>query len=496
MPGFADLLYLGQPDPARQLAMALAGQQQAQQPPPNQNAPAPNAQPMAAGAPGGAAPVPAPGDAAQNAPTVPNALKSTPDMSQSYQQLASPPNLMSLYLQLDQRNRASQQINSGLALIAANHSAPGMREAIMQSANAGQPDAGQEMNNIMSLYSGQQQMAGQQQMLAHADEMDQKLGLPPGTSRSMILSGKGSELVSKLEPTEDIRKLQQARDLYRKDHPGATNEEVEAAVPTALFIGGMGGGDATQQAWLHARSLVPPAEWPDHPEFKDALTYGLYVQDQKKRQDNVEASAAGFGQYHGGLMDVRGKLASIQSSPDLESVLQNPALVAAVKEQRAGTFKGDLLGWAASNHYKPEQLQLVNDILDLSDPDYIKALQGKASASTQGDVLPITTALNALGRLGTAKKQYGGLLTGALEAVDNADANAYGASGKLDAIDDDNKRKRVSSSYLPGGASFVGRGKPMPPDEIEAAKQSMKDTPKAEVIDLYRRHGYNTKPIE
>ena len=364
----------------------------------------------------------------------------------------------------------------------------------------------QQVGNIMSLYNAQQQMGAQQQLLAQAPEIAAKTGLPEGVVRAEILAGRGAELVKGLEaiserreasnlPTEQIRTLTQARDLYRKSHPSATYEEVEAAVPTGLFVGSQG-GDAVTQSWLKARAQIPPAEWPDHPELKDALTYGLFVQDQKKRQDNVDASAATFGQYHGGLMDVRGKVAAIQSNPELQSVLQNPALVAAVKAQREGTFKGDIAGWLAQNHYKPEQMQLVNDILDLSDPDYIKALQGKASATTQGDVLPITTALSALGRLGTAPKQYGGMLTGALDAVDNADANAFGASGQLDLIDDDEKRKRVSSAYLPGGASFVGRGKPMPPDEIAAAKESMKDTPKATVIDLYRRHGYNTKPIE
>ena len=501
MPGLADLLYLGQPDPARQLAALLAGRQQAQgappgpagpaPAPPNPNAPAPDAQPVSA-APGAGAPgaPPPPGS-----PPQPAALQSTPDMSQSYQQLANPPNIMSLYMQMDARNRASDQINRGFALIAANHSSPAMAQAIMQSVGGG-PDAGQQANNLMSIYQGQQQMAAQQQMLGQASEIAQKTGYPEAFVRAEIMAGRGNELMRGMQAPEAIRSLQWARKIYKDEHPNATQDEIEAAVPMAMYTGGGGGGDATQQSWLHARSLVPPSEWGDHPEFSDALTYGLYVQDQKKRQEATDASAAGFGQYHGGLMDVRGKVASIQSNPELDKVLQSPALLAAVKAQREGTFSGDIKAWLGQNHYSAEQMQLVNDILDLSDPDYLKALQGKASASTQGDVLPVTQALGALGRLGTAPKQYKGMLTGALDAVDNADANAYGASGQLDAIDDDNKRKRVSGAYLPGGASFVGRGKKMPPDEIEAAKQSMKDTPKAEVIDLYRRHGYNTKPIE
>ena len=136
------------------------------------------------------------------------------------------------------------------------------------------------------------------------------------------------------------------------------------------------------------------------------------------------------------------------------------------------------------------------------DPDYIKSLQGKSSAVTQGDILPITTALGTLGRFNTPFKQYNTLLGSALDAVDNARANNYGATNQLGLIPDDDAgdalRKRVNKAYLPGGASFVGQGKPMPADELAAAKKSIADDPasKAMVVDLYRRHGFNTKPIE
>src|SRR5580698_10218573 len=210
MAGFADLFYLGRPDPARQLAAMLSGQQQpgappagAAPPPVDPNAPAPGAQPVAAAAPAGAPGAtqnPAPGDAAQHAPTVPNVLKSTPDMSQSYQQLANPPNLMSLYLQMQQKQSAEDGINRGLALITANHSPPSMREAIMQSMTGGQSDTGQTVNNLMSLHTAMQQQGAMQDMLAHASDYDTKLGLPPGTARDMIIQGKGPDLVAKMEP--------------------------------------------------------------------------------------------------------------------------------------------------------------------------------------------------------------------------------------------------------------------------------------------------------
>jgi hypothetical protein len=509
MAGLADLLYLGQPDPARQLAMALAGRQQPQPPQggpppgpgpagpgpgPAPNAPAPNAQPVNAD-PNAPAPNPAPGaPPPPGSPPQPTALQSTPDMSASYQTLANPPNLMSLYIQLQQRQQASDQINRGLALIAANHSAPSMRQSIMEAMTGGGQDAGSTVNNLMSLYQGQQQMAAQQQMLGNADAMDAKLGLPPGTSRAEILAGRGPDLVKAMEPTEQMRSLQQARTLYKTSHPDATPEEIEAAVPMGLFVGAQG-GDALTSSWLKARALVPPAQWPDHPELKDPLTYSLYTQDQKKRQDNVDAAAAAFQPNNTGLMDVRSKITAIQSNPELEHVLQNPLLISAVKAGKEGTLTGAISSGtqAALASATPEQKQLASDILDLTDQDYIKALQGKAPPT---DILPMTTAISALGRLNTAPKQYKELLNSALDAVDNARANNYGASGQLDQIPDDDLRQRVGTAYLPGGGAFVGQGKPMPPDEIAAAKDAMQQKPKATVIDLYRRHGYNTKPIE
>jgi hypothetical protein len=500
MAGFANLFYLGQPDPAQQLARMLSGQQPQGAPPPGPvppaNAPAPNAQPVNAD-PNAPAPNPAPGQPAPpGSPPQPQALQSTPDMAAAYQTLANPPNIMSLYVQMAQRDQAMQGINQALAQIAANHSPPSMRQAIMQGAQGG-GDAGQMVGNLMSLYQGQQQMAAQQQLMAQAPDIAAKLGLPVAVVQARIAAGGGADLVKSMEPTEQMRSLQQARALYKSSHPDATQDEVEAAVPMGLFVGAQG-GDALTSSWLKARALVPPAQWADHPELKDPLTYSLYTQDQTKRQSNVDAAAGQFGQYNGGLMDVRGKVAAIQSNPELDHVLQNPLLLSAVKAAKEGTLTSAISAGAqaALASATPEQKQLVNDILDLSDPDYIKALQGKSSAAQQGDVLPVTTALTSLGRLGTAPKQYKGMLTSALEAVDNARANAYGASGQLDQIPDDDMRKRVSGAYLPGGASFVGQGKPMPPDEIAAAKDAMQQKPKATVIDLYRRHGFNTKPIE
>ena len=135
-------------------------------------------------------------------------------MNASYQQLANPPNLMSLYLQMQQKQQVEAGFNSGLALIAANHSPPSMRNAIMQSLTGGQGDAGTTVNNLMSLYGAQNQMAAQQQLLAQAPAIAQKLNMDEGVVRAQIMAGRGDELVKSMEPGEQQKNILFMHDQY------------------------------------------------------------------------------------------------------------------------------------------------------------------------------------------------------------------------------------------------------------------------------------------
>ena len=156
-------------------------------------------------------------------------------MAQSYSQLANPPNLMNLYIQAQQRDQAMQGFNSGLALIAANHSPPSMRNAIMQSANAGAGDARRDGQQPDELDKTQNQMAAQQAMLGQADAIDQKNNWPSGTARAEILAGRGGDLIKAQEPTTEAKNYQWAHDTYAKNHPGASPEEIDAGAQSILL---------------------------------------------------------------------------------------------------------------------------------------------------------------------------------------------------------------------------------------------------------------------
>src|SRR5580698_8127628 len=244
MAGFADLFYLGRPDPARQLAAMLSGQQQpgpppgpppgappagAAPPPVDPNAPAPGAQPVAAAAPAGAPGAtqnPAPGDAAQNAPTVPNVLKSTPDMSQSYQQLANPPNLL-------------------------------------------------------GLYQGQQQMAATQNLLGQAPAIAAKLNLPESVVRDLIIQGKGPDLVAKMEPTDQQRNIAAEHDAFIKS--GGSEEDWKNNYLPMIITGGIPGATGDMRSMAIART-----QWnadqanqgrPMPSYLTDATKWSLYSKD-------------------------------------------------------------------------------------------------------------------------------------------------------------------------------------------------------------------------
>jgi hypothetical protein len=301
--------------------MALSGQQQPQPPgapgaaPPNGPVPGPDgaaptppagaapAQPVAPGAP------PPPG-----APPQPTALQSTPDMSASYSALANPPSLMSLYLQLQQRQSASDQINRGLALIAANHSSPAMAHAIMSSLGGG-TDAGSMVSNLMQLYQTQQGMVAQQAMLGQADAIDQKNGWAPGTARAEILAGRGADLIKAMEPTEMARNYAWARQTYAANHPGASPEEIDAGAQSILLGAGGGGGELGPMNIARSKWLADPAN-----QGKSPPGYMTDLSKWKIYQADISDARTQFGGLNSTLDKFVGDMSDVANNPSLDKI--------------------------------------------------------------------------------------------------------------------------------------------------------------------------------
>ena len=321
MSGFANLLFLGQPDPSQQLAALLSGQQPGGQPPQGAGPPGSPPSPGGPGGPGAQPGAQPGGPGAAPPPPQPQAYQSPPDLAAANQQLANPPNIMSLYMQMDRRDRAMQGINSALATIVANHSPPSMRQSIMEGIGGAGQDAGSTMNNLMSLYQMQNQMGAQQALLGQADAIDQKNGWPAGTARAEILAGRGPDLIKSMEPTDLQRNYNWAIAKAKADNPNATPAEIENAAQGILLgagAGGMGGPEAHDRLRAIQQFHADPANagQPTPPWMLTDEKFKLYntdLSDAKTQFNGINNALAGPG----GFIQ---KMSDVSNNPALDNV--------------------------------------------------------------------------------------------------------------------------------------------------------------------------------
>lgn len=434
MPGIADLFYFGRPDPSRQLAALLAGQQPPGAAPPGAaptppggaaapDAPAPDAAPMASGS------NPAPGQPAPpNAPPTPNALKSPADMSASYQTLANPPNLMSLYQQMYERDRASDQMNRGFALIAANYSSPAMAQAIMQSVNGGQ-DASQHVGDLMSLYQGQQQMAAQQAMLGQAPAIAAKLGLPEEVVRARILAGGGADLVKPMEAPEHAREYDWFANKFADEHqndPGPDGQPLGRAGARKLFedqnppMLAMGGISGLRDPATRSMTMAGLA-WDRDPANKDK-TKPLYLTDPDKwriHETQLTDASTQFSGVNERLGNYINTLGDVSSDDNLDKVVGGNLVQQIINKGKAA-FPGT-----------PEY-NLAFRIGGLG--GLSKAVAG-APGSRPGDFATIGANLEDFNKTGMSSDEYQrDVIQPRMRAALVAQANAWAAAGKYNSM--------------------------------------------------------------
>jgi hypothetical protein len=485
--GIADLLYLGSPDPARQLALALQGQQPGGAPPQGAAPGAAPPQPGAAAAdPNAPAPNPSPGDPAPpNAGPQPQSLQSPPQLAQSYQTLANPPNLMSLYIQMQQRDQAMRGINSGLALIAANHSPPSMRQSIMQSLTGGQDDAGGMVNNLMSLYQAQTQMGAQRDLLGQSPDIAARLNLPENVVRDMILQGKGPDLIAKMEPTDQQRNIQAEHDQFIKG--GGSEEDWQKYYLPMVITGGIPGMTGDMKSMALART-----QWQADPANRDR-PLPTYLTDPTKwslfQKDLIDAKGQfnGMNQSLGNFVD------------DLGAVSSNPKL-----DEITGSAKAVGKGWL-------EGLAPGSDAYNLHTKMEGLGNTGKVLAARGG---PKGVGQNLAG-LGANPEDYTNfgignyreeVLVPKIKTALVAQANSFGAAGRLGDLPG-YLRPYLDQMYQPGGDLDPGGpiGKTVQPnkDLKQLSEQDKRDFqnavehygPRAALKHL-KDNGYDTSALE
>ena len=382
-------------------------------------------------------------------------------MQSSYAQIANP-NIMSLYVQMAERDQAMAGINSAFAQIAANHSPPSMRSAIMQNANAGAGDAGGMVGNLMQLHSAMQQQAAQQQMLSEADAIDQKNGWPSGTAKAEIMAGRGPDLIKSMEPTDMARNYQWAHDTYAKNHPGASPEEIDAGAQSILLGAGGGGAAGSEMAGMNiARShwLADPANQGKPPPgyMTDLGKWRIYSQDLNDARTQF-----------GGVNDSLGKFVG-----DMSEVANNPSL-----DKITGSTGGILTG--AFEGLLPGE---VNDL-----KTHMKGLADEAKdMASRGGPKGVNQNLKTLGSspddfVNSSLTNYRDtVIAPRMRQALTAQANANGAAGQANSMPG-YLNHYVDKMYQSGGELDIGgspkttspdvgpNGKPLPPPDAAALR--------------------------
>ena len=496
MPGPGDFLFnLLAGDPRRQLAMALGqGPGQSGGPPADPSQPAPPPSPPAGGA--------GPQQQQQPSQQGPQAYQSPPDMQAMNQRLQDPNQLMNIMLQMQQRDRATEQFNRGLGMMAAAFSPPRDRATMINAMSGMGGDANADMGSLMRVYQMQYQMNQQRAFAQSLPGLSQTLGIPadqlyalgPDMVREMLEKSWAAK-----QPTDEARTIQWEHDKFIEG--GGTEEGWKPILQSIISRGMVGGNDPMFQTYRQERDAATAQGKTDFPDYP---TWQANKKAEAEGQQKIAAAQAdaktGFDAYNNGLSTLRDKVANIFSNEDtLKKVVHDPWLINQVKQAREGKSTWDAIRTNITTAgYDDDAISLANDVLDVSDEDYRKQFTNKATAANQGEAANISSALDGLKRVGSSSlDQYKKMGQDALNQIDTARAGAYGASGQL-AIMPKELRQRLGPAYMVGGAFGPKTAKPIDPGDLAALKQAIANNPekRVEIIQDLKARWYDTTPLE
>jgi hypothetical protein len=442
-----------------------------------------------------------------NAAAQPQATQSTPDMAASYQQLANPPNLMQLYLQLDARDRAEAGINRGLGLIAANYAGnPQSARMIMEAAGAGQQDAGSTVQNLMSLYGQQQAMAGQQALLAQSAQIAQKLGMPEAVVRAQILAGHGDQLVTSMEPTTTERDIEAKHRLYIAS--GGTEQEWhDTWLPQILSQGMPFSNDPAMQDYKKEmqakRAQDPNAIIPEYSDWLAAKQ--AKQQDTLAKQGEVRTAQSGMKGLLGSLTTMDNQVGELKDAYDagkLDRLLALPTggIKSLAEGGRGGVdsfLKAYVPGSSALGAtWTDEEVNYAKKINDLTKTD----MQGLGATSARNIAPQFITIQSKLGPLLSfaGKDQFGKNLDDLRDAVLNGQAGVYGSANQTPDTPDLRIRIGKMPLYAAGGELNLRPAMPLPEAQINAAIAAIKQNPsmQGDIIAGLKGGNYDTKELE
>ena len=378
MAGLLDLILsaTGRPDPSQQIAARL-GQMPGQ--PGSPQGPQPLAgQPPAAGPPTGP-----PGAPPGGAPPPP-----TPQVMQT------PPDLGQMFVQLMQRQQASEGFNRGLGMLAAGFANPHDRATMIDAMSGQSGDAGGLMGRIMQLQQYNQQQQRLTDMRNNLPALASATGLPLETLTTMYNSNPETF-------GQEIARVQEAK-------LGLTGTQTDKEFRNA------------QQVWQGQNPGQPLPTWLQSEAGFAQYQVGKVTEEKAKADDVVKARGdfttqnQQFGQAEGLVNKL---LAPGVPLDEVTKTLVPATGVGGVLKSWTGQLS-DAGGQAASD------LQNLKNLL------YSKAFQSTGSRRTQQEVQNLSNAISQLDNVNLTPAQLRDQLASVRDMLRQTHANTYGAAGQ------------------------------------------------------------------
>jgi hypothetical protein len=466
---------MGRPDPSLAIAHALGqapGQAGSPQGPQPLAAPTPSAGPPTGaagpgGPPGASGGPPAPG----GPPGGPGGPAPPPPQPQATQ---TPPDLGQMFLQLTQRQQASEGFNRGLGMLAAGFAQPRDRATMIGAMEGQSGDAGSLMGNLMKL---QQYNIEQQNLAAYRQSvpgMLEKAGLDPSYAPLVMAD---PSIMSKIV-------------------------ETQAGV----------GGNPAWQAQMHAEKALnnqgKPIPWtPGDPTSYDAWTKANTA-EQLTRKKDLDADTANLP---------AAKNAYDQMIADSQALLAKPGLDDIVGGW-ANQHKSDQTPGLAST--TQDALSLYNKVMGNQYAAGVQDFKG-AGRITQQELKQDLPGQSTMANRAQSPQDFRAGVQAYIDKLKMKRAQLYGAAGQLASPDlSDEDYANVNPIYKPGGDLYVpnqkerpapapapasggaaaagpavGTLKPLAPEDIAQAKTLMARDGRDAVIAHLKANGYDTSGL-
>lgn len=440
-------------------------------------------------------------------PTKPTAPGEDPTQPQAY---ATPKDLGSMMLDMQQYNERQQGFNQALGMGFAAFAQPRDRQMVSQMFNVtpGDPTRiGQTLMNLNSQQQGQNRAnmvmrlvndPNQGPQIARAFGMDWE-GLKAGVMSDPSLVAKIAETWG----TADER-VRAGAQVGHGALGGAANGP--SGGPSSdigkQIVSGVAGDpnmamNQAQMAWDH-NNPGQPTPW----DRNDVASFQRYTKDQQDRQDNARTfltnnHALGIDK----TTEFQHLVEGLKTDPGMHTLMQSPnyykSAINWIKNNPDSTpaqLATALPDWAG---YPPEVKNALSVIQQLHSRDYAQAMHSIGQRFSTTEVQNVSRGMDRLLDLQLGPKDYQDGLDQLIEETKTIRANSHGAAQEFDTMDPD-LRTYVNPTFIKGGRSNVqGSGSEswadsVIPDQkmISDAKEALaKGVPRKTLEQEFRKQG-------